>query len=207
MVAVIDYDAGNIKSVLKAFRYLGQDVELTRDPEIIRRADHVVLPGVGAFGDAMTRLADYGLVDVIRQVAEDGTPFLGICLGLQLLFDSSEESPGAVGLGILKGTNVRFTEAPGYKIPQIGWNSLHLQNNGRLFEGIEDGAFVYFVHSFYAVAENEKVVKATCTYTDVATASVEMRNVFACQFHPEKSGNVGLQILRNFLNTDRRDFV
>lgn len=207
MVAVIDYDAGNIKSVLKAFRYLGQDVELTRDPEIIRRADHVVLPGVGAFGDAMKRLADYGLVDVIRQVAEDGTPFLGICLGLQLLFDSSEESPGAVGLGILKGTNVRFTEAPGYKIPQIGWNSLHLQNNGRLFEGIEDGAFVYFVHSFYAVAENEKVVKATCTYTDVATASVEMRNIFACQFHPEKSGNVGLQILRNFLNTDRRDFV
>ena len=207
MVAVIDYDAGNIKSVLKAFRYLGQDVELTRDPEIIRRADHVVLPGVGAFGDAMKRLADYDLVDVIRQVAEDGTPFLGICLGLQLLFDSSEESPGAVGLGILKGTNVRFTEAPGYKIPQIGWNSLHLQNNGRLFEGIEDGAFVYFVHSFYAVAENEKVVKATCTYTDVATASVEMRNVFACQFHPEKSGNVGLQILRNFLNTDRRDFV
>lgn len=207
MVAVIDYDAGNIKSVLKAFRYLGQDVELTRDPEIIRRADHVVLPGVGAFGDAMKRLADYDLVEVIRQVAEDGTPFLGICLGLQLLFDSSEESPGAVGLGILKGTNVRFTEAPGYKIPQIGWNSLHLQNNGRLFEGIEDGAFVYFVHSFYAVAENEKVVKATCTYTDVATASVEMRNVFACQFHPEKSGNVGLQILRNFLNTDRRDFV
>lgn len=207
MVAVIDYDAGNIKSVLKAFRYLGQDVELTRDPEIIRRADHVVLPGVGAFGDAMKRLADYGLVDVIRQVADDGTPFLGICLGLQLLFDSSEESPGAVGLGILKGTNIRFTEAPGYKIPQIGWNSLHLQNNGRLFEGIEDGAFVYFVHSFYAVAENEKVVKATCTYTDVATASVEMRNVFACQFHPEKSGNVGLQILRNFLNTDRRDFV
>ena len=207
MVAVIDYDAGNIKSVLKAFRYLGQDVELTRDPEIILRADHVVLPGVGAFGDAMKRLADYGLVDVIRQVAEDGTPFLGICLGLQLLFDSSEESPGAVGLGILKGTNVRFTEAPGYKIPQIGWNSLHLQNNGRLFEGIEDGAFVYFVHSFYAVAENERVVKATCTYTDVATASVEMRNVFACQFHPEKSGNVGLQILRNFLNTDRRDFV
>lgn len=207
MVAVIDYDAGNIKSVLKAFRYLGQDVELTRDPEIIRRADHVVLPGVGAFGDAMKRLADYGLMDVIRQVADDGTPFLGICLGLQLLFDSSEESPGAVGLGILKGTNVRFTEAPGYKIPQIGWNSLHLQNNGRLFEGIEDGAFVYFVHSFYAVAENEKVVKATCTYTDVATASVEMRNVFACQFHPEKSGNVGLQILRNFLNTDRRDFV
>ena len=207
MVAVIDYDAGNIKSVLKAFRYLGQDVELTRDPEIIRRADHVVLPGVGAFGDAMKRLADYGLVDVIRQVADDGTPFLGICLGLQLLFDSSEESPGAVGLGILKGTNVRFTEASGYKIPQIGWNSLHLQNNGRLFEGIEDGAFVYFVHSFYAVAENEKVVKATCTYTDVATASVEMRNIFACQFHPEKSGNVGLQILRNFLNTDRRDFV
>ena len=207
MVAVIDYDAGNIKSVLKAFRYLGQDVELTRDPETIRRADHVVLPGVGAFGDAMKRLSDYGLTDVIKQVAGDGTPFLGICLGLQLLCDSSEESPGAVGLGILKGTNVRFTETPGYKIPQIGWNSLHLKNNGKLFEGIEDGAFVYFVHSFYAVAEEEEIVKATCTYTDEATASVEMRNVFACQFHPEKSGNVGLQILRNFLNTDRKDFV
>lgn len=206
MVAVIDYDAGNIKSVIKAFRYLGQDVELTRDPEVILSADHVVLPGVGAFGDAMKRLGDYGLVDVIKKVAAGGTPLLGICLGLQLLFDSSEESPGAVGLGLLKGTNVRFSEAPGCKIPQIGWNSLNLKNDGRLFEGIEEGAFVYFVHSFYAVAEDSNVVKATCTYTDVATASVEKGNIFACQFHPEKSGNVGLQILRNFLKTDRSEF-
>ena len=197
MVAVIDYDAGNIKSVLKAFRYLGQDVELTRDPETIRRADHVVLPGVGAFGDAMKRLNDYGLVDVIKQVAGDGTPFLGICLGLQLLFDSSEESPGAVGLGILKGTNVRFTETPGYKIPQIGWNSLHLKNNGKLFEGIEDGAFVYFVHSFYA-ADCEEAVIATAEYGAPLTAAVQRDNVFGCQFHPEKSGPVGLNILRAF---------
>lgn len=203
MVAVIDYDAGNIKSVLKAFRYLGQEVVLTRDPRIILKADHVVLPGVGAFGDAMKRLEDYGLVSVIKEVAAAGTPLLGICLGLQLFFESSEESPGAKGLGLLKGTNVRFTEAPGYKIPQIGWNSLNLKNGGRLFKGVEEGAFVYFVHSFYAVPEEEEVVKATCTYTDAATASVEKDNIFACQFHPEKSGNVGLKILENFLKTER----
>ena len=207
MVAIIDYDAGNIKSVIKAFRYLGEEVVLTRDSEVILKADHVVLPGVGAFGDAMKRLTDYGLTDVIKQVASEGTPLLGICLGLQLLFESSEESPGAVGLGLLKGTNVRFTEAPGYKIPQIGWNSLELKNSGRLFEGIEEGAFVYFVHSFYAVAEDSQVVKATCTYTDRATASVEKANIFACQFHPEKSGNVGLKILKNFLKTDRKEFI
>ena len=206
MVAVIDYDAGNIKSVLKAFRYLGQEVVLTRDPQMILKADHVVLPGVGAFGDAMKRLEDYGLVSVIKEVAAAGTPLLGICLGLQLFFESSEESPGAKGLGLLKGTNVRFTEATGYKIPQIGWNSLNLKNDGRLFAGVEEGAFVYFVHSFYAVPEDEEVVKATCTYTDVATASVEKNNIFACQFHPEKSGNVGLKILENFLNTERSMF-
>ena len=206
MVAVIDYDAGNIKSVLKAFRYLGQEVVLTRDPQMILRADHVVLPGVGAFGDAMKRLEDYGLVYVIKEVAAAGTPLLGICLGLQLFFESSEESPGAKGLGLLKGTNVRFTEAPGYKIPQIGWNSLNLKNDGRLFAGVEEGAFVYFVHSFYAVPEEEEVVKATCTYTDAATASVEKNNIFACQFHPEKSGNVGLKILENFLKTERSMF-
>lgn len=206
MVAVIDYDAGNIKSVLKAFRYLGQEVVLTRDPQIILKADHVVLPGVGAFGDAMKRLEDYGLVSVIKEVVAAGTPLLGICLGLQLFFESSEESPGAKGLGLLKGTNVRFTEAPGYKIPQIGWNSLNLKNDGRLFAGVEEGAFVYFVHSFYAVPEDEEVVKATCTYTDAATASVEKNNIFACQFHPEKSGNVGLKILENFLNTERSMF-
>lgn len=207
MVAIIDYDAGNIKSVIKAFRYLGEEVVLTRDSEVILKADHVVLPGVGAFGDAMKRLTDYGLTDVIKQVASEGTPLLGICLGLQLLFESSEESPGAVGLGLLKGTNVRFTEAPGYKIPQIGWNSLELKNSGRLFEGIVEGAFVYFVHSFYAVAEDFQVVKATCTYTDRATASVEKANIFACQFHPEKSGNVGLKILKNYLKTDRKEFI
>ena len=207
MVAVIDYDAGNIKSVIKAFRFLGQDVELTRDPEVILKADHVVLPGVGAFGDAMDRLCAYGLVDVIKKVAEEGTPLLGICLGLQLLFESSEESPGAAGLGLLEGSNVRFAEKCGYKIPQIGWNSLNLKNGGKLFEGIDEGAFVYFVHSFYAAAGDEQVVKATCTYTDTATASVEKDNVFACQFHPEKSGSVGLQILRNFLKVSKSDFA
>ncbi|MDO4804873.1 MAG: imidazole glycerol phosphate synthase subunit HisH [Lachnospiraceae bacterium] len=203
MVAVIDYDAGNTKSVLKAFRYLGQDVELTRNPDVILSADHVVLPGVGAFGDAMGRLADYGLVDVVKDVADAGIPLLGICLGLQLFFESSEESPGVAGLGLLKGTNVRFTEKDGFKIPQIGWNSLHIKNGGRLFDGIEEGAFVYFVHSYHAVALDEEVVKATCSYSDVATASVEKGNVFACQFHPEKSGDVGLRLLRNFLGICR----
>ena len=199
MIAIIDYDAGNIKSVEKAVISLGETPIVTRDPSVIRSADHVILPGVGSFGDAMGKLEAYGLVDVVKAVVSAGTPFLGICLGQQLLFESSEESPGVPGLGILKGTCRRFRADAGLKIPQIGWNDLTLSHDGRLFRGIADGSYVYFVHTYYCHAEDRSVVTASCTYADEADASVECGNVFACQFHPEKSGRVGLKILSNFL--------
>lgn len=199
MIAIIDYDAGNIKSVEKALQKLGQDVVITRDKEQILQADKVVLPGVGAFGDAMHNLNEYGLVEVIHQVVEKEIPFLGICLGLQLLFERSDESEGVEGLGILKGEICKIPEKTGLKIPHMGWNSLHLQQGGKLFEGIDEGAYVYFVHSYYLKAGDEKIVKATTDYSTCIHASVERGNVFACQFHPEKSGDVGLRILKNFV--------
>ncbi len=199
MIAMIDYDAGNIKSVEKALQKLGADVVITKDPQVILNADKVILPGVGSFGDAMDNLKKYGLDEVIHQVVEKGTPFLGICLGLQLLFERSDESPEAVGLGILKGEILRIPDAEGLKIPHMGWNSLHLQNNGRLFKGLRENDYVYFVHSYYLKAEDEEIVKATTNYSVNIHASVEQDNVFACQFHPEKSSDVGLQILKNFV--------
>ncbi len=203
MVAIIDYDAGNIKSVEKAFEYLGADTVVTRDPGSIMRADHIVLPGVGAFGDAMNRIREYGLEDVIKEVTREQVPFLGICLGQQLLFDASEESDGAKGLGILRGKILRIpdTDESGraYKIPQIGWNNLRLAQGGRLFKNLPDEPYVYFVHSYYLKAEDRSIVKATTEYNVTVDASVESGNVFACQFHPEKSAEVGLQILKNFL--------
>lgn len=199
MIAIIDYDAGNIKSVEKALQKLGADVVITKDPQEILSADKVILPGVGSFGDAMNNLRKYGLDEVIHQVVENGTPFLGICLGLQLLFKRSDESPGAVGLGILEGEILRIPEAGGLKIPHMGWNSLHLQNHGRLFKGLKENDYVYFVHSYYLKAEDESIVKATTNYSVNIHASVEKDNVFACQFHPEKSSDVGLQILKNFV--------
>lgn len=203
MVAIIDYDAGNVKSVEKALQFLGQETVLTRDPGKILGADRVILPGVGAFGDAMKRLEDYGLVDVIRKVVQNGTPFLGICLGLQLLFESSEESPGVQGLGILKGRILRIPEGEGpdkkpLKIPHIGWNSLEFPKAGRLFEGVLPQSYVYFVHSYYLKAE-EDIVTARTRYGVSIDASVEKGNVFACQFHPEKSSETGLLILKNFV--------
>ena len=199
MIAMIDYDAGNIKSVEKALQKLGADVVITKDPQEILSAEKVILPGVGAFGDAMNNLKKYGLDEVIRQVVAKGTPFLGICLGLQLLFERSDESPEAVGLGILKGEILRIPDAEGLKIPHMGWNSLHLQNDGRLFKGLKENDYVYFVHSYYLKAEEEEIVKATTNYSVNIHASVEKDNVFACQFHPEKSSDVGLQILKNFV--------
>ena len=199
MLAVIDYDAGNIKSVENAFKYLGTDICVTRDPKEIIKADRVILPGVGAFGDAMRKLNEYQLTDVIRTVAGSGTPFMGICLGLQLLFDSSEESEGVSGLSILPGKIRRIPDAPGLKIPQIGWNNLKYPSKGRLFEGIDEGAYVYFVHSYYLDADDKSIVTATTDYSTRIEASVEKGNVFACQFHPEKSAEVGMEILRNFL--------
>ena len=198
MIAIIDYDAGNLKSVEKALISLGEESVITRDFQTILRADKVILPGVGAFGDAMEHLKKLELDKVIREVAEKQTPFLGICLGLQLLFESSEESPGVEGLGLMKGKIVRIPDQEGLKIPHIGWNSLTLQNNGRLFEDISDNAYVYFVHSYYLQAEESQVVTATTEYSTCIHASVEQGNLFACQFHPEKSSTVGLKILQNF---------
>lgn len=203
MIAIIDYDAGNLKSVEKALIAVGETPVVTRDAATILSADKVILPGVGAFGEAMERLHEYGLVDVIRQVVAQGTPFLGICLGLQLMFESSEESPGVEGLGLLKGQILRIPDAPGLKIPHMGWNSLEITPGARLFAGLEKGAYVYFVHSYYLKAEDPAIVAATTDYSTCIHASVESGNVFACQFHPEKSSEVGLRILQNFAELNR----
>ncbi len=200
MITIIDYDAGNLRSVEKAFLSLGEETTVTRDKSRILSADKVVLPGVGAFGDAMAKLDQYGLTEVIRQVADRGTPFLGICLGLQLMFDSSQESEGVSGLGLLSGRILKIPDCPGLKIPHMGWNSLDIRPDSRLFAGIEQGAYVYFVHSYYLQAEDESVVAASAQYSVGIHAAVERDNVFACQFHPEKSGDTGLRILKNFVD-------
>ncbi len=200
MIAILDYDAGNIKSVEKALKLLGQEVMVTREREAILKADKVILPGVGAFGDAMEKIRRYGLYEVIHEVTGRGTPFLGICLGLQLLFERSEESPGAEGLGILKGEILRIPDTPGLKVPHMGWNSLEFSENGRLFEGMQKEPYVYFVHSYYLKAADEGIVTAVTEYGTQIHASVESGNVFACQFHPEKSSDVGIRILKNFLS-------
>lgn len=205
MIAIIDYDAGNIRSVEKAITSLGEEVILTRNPKEILAAEKVILPGVGAFGDAMEKLHKYGLVEVIQEVARRNTPFLGICLGLQLLFERSDESMGVEGLGILKGEIVRIPDRADLKIPHIGWNSLKFPREGRLFKGIQEDAYVYFVHSYYLKAADESIVTATTDYSTLIHASVEQGNVFACQFHPEKSSEVGLTILKNFLAIGREE--
>ena len=205
MIAIIDYDAGNIKSVEKAIQFLGEEAVITRDPERILRADGVILPGVGSFGDAMARIRGYELESVIQEVVERKIPFLGICLGLQILFERSEESPGVAGLGLLKGEILRIPDKEGLKIPHMGWNSIHLQNEGRLFKGIPQESYVYFVHSYYLKAEEEKIVKATTEYSTHIHASVEKGNLFACQFHPEKSSDLGLAILKNFAEIGEED--
>ena len=200
MIAIIDYDAGNIKSVEKALLFLEKEVIVTRDRDVILNADKVILPGVGSFGDAMAKLHEYDLVDVIHEYVKTGKPFLGICLGLQLLFDESEETPGVKGLGILKGKVRRFPNNKEYKIPQIGWNSIKVRPDSRLFNGIADDSYVYFVHSYYLEAEDDNVVAARTDYIREYHSAVEFGNVYACQFHPEKSSDVGLRILSNFAN-------
>lgn len=218
MVAIIDYDAGNIRSVENAMKFLGQAAILTRDASTILGADHIILPGVGAFGDAMERLHAYGLVEPIREAVQRKIPFLGICLGLQLLFEESEESPGVEGLSLLPGKIVRFPdqmvtkEKAGFtddgtgsektlrlKVPEIGWNQLTFPRQGRLFAGVPEGSYVYFVHSYYLKATDRSIVTAQSGYGVTFDASVEKDNLFACQFHPEKSERVGMQILKNFL--------
>ena len=198
MIAIIDYDAGNLKSVEKALAFIGEEAIITRDRQKLLSADKVILPGVGHFGDAMNKLHHYQLVDVIKEIAAKGTPLLGICLGLQLLFERSDECEGTEGLSILKGDILRIPDCEGLKIPHMGWNSLKIRPEAKLFQGIPDQAYVYFVHSFYLKAECESEVAATTDYSTEIHASIEKDNIFACQFHPEKSGNVGLAILKNF---------
>ena len=198
MIAIIDYDAGNLKSVEKALQYLGEECIVTRDKEKLLKADKIILPGVGAFGDAMEKLHKFGLVDVIHKLVKENKPFLGICLGLQLMFESSEEGPGVKGLGLLPGKIVKFPEKEGFKIPHMGWNSIDVKEGSRLFKGVSNNSYVYFVHSYYLQAENENDVAATTEYITHVHASVEHDNIFACQFHPEKSGDVGLRILKIF---------
>lgn len=199
MIAIIDYDAGNLKSVEKALDFLGEKAIITRDMEGIFQADKVILPGVGSFGDAMNKLHHYQLVDVIKEVVGRKTPLLGICLGMQLLFERSDETIGVEGLSILQGEILRIPNQEGLKIPHIGWNSLAIRPEAKLFRGISDQSYAYFVHSYYLKAKSEDIVAATTEYSTRIHASVEKDNIFACQFHPEKSGDVGLQVLKNFI--------
>lgn len=200
MIAIVDYDAGNIKSVEKALKFLGEEPVVTREKEVLLRADKVIVPGVGAFGDAMGKLHQYGLVDVLQKVVSEETPLLGICLGLQLFFDGSEEAEGVGGLSLLPGKIVRIPDKEGFKIPHMGWNSITVNPASRLLKGIEDGSYVYFVHSYYLQAARKEDVAARTNYIVDIDAAAEHGNVFATQFHPEKSGEVGLSILRNFMN-------
>lgn len=198
MIAIIDYDAGNLKSVEKALLYLGEEVVVSREKDVILSADKVILPGVGSFGVSMNKIREYKLDETIYEVVDQNIPFLGICLGLQLLFESSEESPGVNGLGLLEGKIIRIPSKEGLKIPHIGWNSLEFPYKGKLFKGILDNAYVYFVHSYYLKADNQDIVTAVTQYGTEIHASVEKGNIFGCQFHPEKSSEIGLKILKNF---------
>lgn len=199
MIAIIDYDAGNLRSVEKALLALGETPVVSREAKTILAADKVILPGVGSFGDAMGRLEQYQLVEVIHQAVEQGTPFLGICLGMQLMFDSSEECDNIAGLGLLKGDILRIPDGEGLKIPHMGWNSLSIRPDSKLFAGVPEESHVYFVHSYYLKAADESVVAATTEYSTHIHAAVEKGSLFGCQFHPEKSSDVGLQILKNFI--------
>ena len=199
MIALIDYDAGNMRSVEKALIHLGEKPIVTRDREKILSADRIILPGVGSFGDAMENLEKFGLPDILKEAVDSGIPLLGICLGMQVLFEESEESKGVKGLGFLKGKILRIPAKEGLKIPHMGWNSLEYPREGRLFQDILEHSYVYFVHSYYLKAEDEDIVTATADYGVKIHASVERGNVFGCQFHPEKSGEIGLQIFKNFV--------
>lgn len=202
MIGIIDYGAGNLQSVKKALDFIGAESVITDNPEIINNCDKILLPGVGSFGDAMNSMRAKNLVDTIKQNALCGKQFLGICLGLQLLFEESEESPNAEGLGILKGKIRKFPSDMGLKIPHIGWNSIEVKQKDTLFKGIPDNSYVYFVHSYYLEAENEEDIATVTNYGIDFHSAVGKGNIFATQFHPEKSGDVGLQILRNFASME-----
>ena len=198
MIAIIDYDMGNVRSVSKALEKVGSEAVVTRDPLVIADASHIVLPGVGAFRDCMRNLEEYGLITPIMKSIASGKPFLGICLGLQLLFEESDEFGVHKGLGVIKGRVVRFKDAPGLKVPHMGWNEVTKAKDSALLEGIKDGEFFYFVHSYYAVPSDRSIDLTTTGYGVDFTSSVEAGNVMACQFHPEKSQKAGLRVLKNF---------
>lgn len=198
MIAIIDYGAGNIQSVKKALNYIGCDTFITNDKTKISNADGVILPGVGSFGDTMDSINSYGLKDSIIEYTKSGKPFLGICLGLQLLFPKSDESPDKDGLGIFDGAVNKIPSDTGLKIPHIGWNSLDIKKQDGLFKGIGKNPYVYFVHSYFLDAKDKNIVSAQTEYGVKIDAAIENNNVFAVQFHPEKSGETGLKILKNF---------
>ena len=201
MIAIMDYGVGNLFSVEKAFLYLGADAKITNDADVLRRAEKIVLPGVGAFGDCMRNLEASGMVPVLAERVRAGVPLLGICVGLQVLFEGSDESPGAKGLGVFRG-RVRRIRAEGLKIPHMGWNSLRVERRAPLdlFAGLAEAPFVYFVHSYHAAPEDGAIITATAEYGERLTAAVAKGNICATQFHPEKSGDVGLRILKNFID-------
>lgn len=198
MIAVIDYGAGNIQSVMKALKHIGCDCLLTKDPQVINNAQGAILPGVGSFGDCMDNIEKTNLVETVKTYAASGKPFMGICLGLQLLFPESEESPGVKGLSLLKGTITKIPGGEGIKVPHMGWNNLNIRKNDGLFKGITGSPYVYFVHSYYLTAEDRNIVSADTYYSTEIHAAVQLGNIHATQFHPEKSGDVGLKILKNF---------
>ena len=202
MVAIIDYGAGNLQSVKKALDFIGAKSIITADENEINAASHIILPGVGSFGDAMHSIREKDLEDVIKKSADGSKYFLGICLGLQLLFESSEESPGVDGLGIFKGKIVTIPKDNGLKVPHIGWNSVSLKQTDGIFENLRDNSYFYFVHSYYLKDADEKVVAGTTEYGVPIQCAVQQGRVSATQFHPEKSSEAGLTILRNFVNRE-----
>ena len=201
MIAIVDYGVGNLFSLKSSLAALGLESCVTGDAEEIKKADRIILPGVGAFGDCMKNLEDSGLIPLLKEEVAAGKPLLGICVGLQILFDGSEESPAAKGLGLIPG-QVKRIQAEGLKVPHMGWNRLHIaepRQSQDLFAGLEqDKEYVYFVHSYYAVPADKNVITATTNYGGEVTAAVQCGNIFAAQFHPEKSGDVGLRIIDNF---------
>jgi len=199
MIAIIDYGMGNLRSVEKGFLKVGADVRVTNKPEDVMNADGVVLPGVGAFRDCMGELTNLNLINAVVESIQKGKPYLGICLGLQVLFSESDEFGKCNGLDILKGKVIRFDlENKELKIPQMGWNQLNIKNNNPLFEGVPDKSYFYFVHSYYVAPDDSSVIATTTDYGIEFTSSVWKDNIYAVQFHPEKSQALGLRVLRNF---------
>jgi glutamine amidotransferase len=198
LIAVIDYGMGNLKSVTNALEKLGADAVVTRDKQVIKASKAIILPGVGAFGKCIENLVNLELLDFIKETIGEGKQYLGICLGMQVLFESSEEAPGIAGMGVLKGTVPRFTG--NIKIPHMGWNNIKIVKETEILRGIENSEYFYFVHSYYCSPEDKGIVATTTTYGEEFVSSVQKDNIFACQFHPEKSQKVGLQLLQNFVN-------